>query len=85
MLKNGHLKLTYLKCFVLDEADEMLSKGFLENMREVISYIPPECRILLFSATMPKEIIEITTNFMNNPIKILVKNDQLTLEGIITF
>jgi len=60
----------------------MLSKGFLENMREVISNIPPECRVNLFSATMPKEIVNITNNFMNNPAKILVKNEQLTLDGI---
>lgn len=82
MLKKKILKLSYLKCFVLDEADEMLSKGFLENMKEVISYIPGECRILLFSATMPKEIVGLTTNFMNDPAKILVKNQELTLKGI---
>jgi translation initiation factor 4A len=82
MLKKNILKLAYLKAFVLDEADEMLSKGFLENMREVISNIPPECRVNLFSATMPKDIVNITNNFMNNPAKILVKNEQLTLEGI---
>jgi translation initiation factor 4A len=82
MLKKGVLKLSYLKAFVLDEADEMLSKGFLESMKEVISFIPPECRVNLFSATMPKEIVALTNNFMNNPAKILVKNEQLTLEGI---
>jgi translation initiation factor 4A len=82
MLKKGILKLSYLKAFVLDEADEMLSKGFLDSMKEVISFIPPECRINLFSATMPKEIVAITNNFMSNPAKILVKNEQLTLEGI---
>jgi len=82
MLKKGCLKLTYLKAFVLDEADEMLSKGFFESMKEVISYINPDCRVYLFSATMPKEIVALTNNFMNNPAKILVKNEQLTLEGI---
>jgi len=82
MLKKNILKLSYLKAFILDEADEMLSKGFLENMREVISNIPPECRVNLFSATMPKDIVTITNNFMSNPAKILVKNEQLTLEGI---
>lgn len=76
------MKLTYLKAFVLDEADEMLSKGFFESMKEVIAYINPDCRVYLFSATMPKEIVALTNNFMNNPAKILVKNEQLTLEGI---
>jgi len=82
MLKKNALKLPSLRAFVLDEADEMLSKGFLDNMKDVISYIPPDCRVHLFSATMPKEIVQLTTNFMNDPAKILVKNEQLTLEGI---
>jgi len=82
MLKKSILKLTHLKCFILDEADEMLSKGFLENMKDVISFIPAECRILLFSATMPKEIVAVTNNFMSAPAKILVKNEELTLKGI---
>jgi translation initiation factor 4A len=82
MLKKNILKLAYLKCLVLDEADDLLSKGFLENMKEIISLIPPECRINLFSATMPKEIVQLTSNFMNEPAKILVKNEELTLLGI---
>lgn len=82
MLKKNNLKLAYLKCLVLDEADDLLSKGFLENMKEIISLIPHECRINLFSATMPKEIVQLTTNFMNQPAKILVKNEELTLLGI---
>jgi translation initiation factor 4A len=82
MLNKNYLKLTNLKVFVLDEADEMLSRGFLDSMKKVISFIPPECRVCLFSATMPKEIVSITTHFMNNPAKILVKNEQLTLDGI---
>lgn len=82
MLKKNHLKLSYLKCLILDEADDLLSKGFLDNMKEIIYMIPPECRINLFSATMPKEIVNLTSNFMNNPAKILVKNEEITLLGI---
>jgi translation initiation factor 4A len=82
MLKKNNLKLPYLKCLVLDEADDLLSKGFLENMKDIISLIPPECRIQLFSATMPKEIVSLTAIFMNNPAKILVKNEEVTLLGI---
>ncbi len=81
MLNKNWLKLSSLKIFILDEADEMLSHGFLPSMKKVISYIPPECRISLFSATMPKEIVQLTNNFMTDPAKIFVKNDQLTLEG----
>ena len=66
----------------LDEADEMLSKGFLDTIKEIISLIPNTAKILLFSATMPKGIVEMTTMFMKDPAKILVKNEELTLEGI---
>lgn len=82
MLKKNNLKLAYLKNLILDEADDLLSKGFLENMKEIISLIPNECRINLFSATMPKEIVQLTSNFMSNPAKILVKNEAVTLLGI---
>lgn len=82
LLKKSYLKLAYLKVLILDEADDLLQKGFLENMKEIISLIPTECRINLFSATMPKEIVSLTSNFMNDPVKILVKNEELNLKGI---
>ena len=82
LLKKKYLSLSYLQTFVLDEADEMLSKGFLENIKEIISLIPNTAKILLFSATMPKGIVDMTSQFMENPAKILVKNEELTLEGI---
>lgn len=82
MMNNNILKLTNLKILILDEADEMLSRGFLESIKQTISYIPETTQIGLFSATMPKDIVSISKQFMNNPAKILVKNEQLTLEGI---
>jgi len=82
MIKEKHLSLSALKYLVIDEADEMLSKGFLDNMKDTISFIPPEAKILLFSATMPEEIVQLTKNFMTNPAKILVDKEHITLEGI---
>jgi translation initiation factor 4A len=82
MIKKNILKLNYLKAFVFDEADEMLSNGFLEYMKEIITYIHSDCRVNLFSATMPNEIVTLTNNIMTNPAKIIVKNEQLTLEGV---
>jgi translation initiation factor 4A len=82
LIKRKKISLGYLQTFVLDEADEMLSKGFLDNIKEIISLIPNTAKILLFSATMPKDIVEMTTKFMKDPAKILVKNEELTLEGI---
>ena len=82
LIKKKKISLGYLQSFVLDEADEMLSKGFLGTIKEIITLIPETAKILLFSATMPKDIVEMTKKFMQNPAKILVKNEELTLEGI---
>jgi translation initiation factor 4A len=75
----------YLKYLVIDEADEMFSKGFKIQIYQIFKFIPKNCTIALFSATLPKEIIEIIELIMNNPIKILVKKNELTLEGIKQF
>jgi superfamily II DNA/RNA helicase len=84
-LKRKKLNLNSLRLMILDEADEMLSKGFKDQIKEIFSYVSPDSQIALFSATIPREILEITTNFMRNPVKILVKEEELTLEGIRQF
>jgi translation initiation factor 4A len=70
---------------VLDEADEMLSRGFKDQIYDIYGYLPQDCQICLFSATMPNEALEITKNFMKKPLRILVKQEDLTLEGIRQF
>ena len=60
----------------------MLSKGFLEIIKKLLSLIPNIAQNLLFSATMPQDFIEMTNKFMTNPVKILIKNEEITLEGI---
>lgn len=85
LLKRDFLVPTHLKVLVLDEADEMLGRGFLEQVNEILKLVPPTTQICLFSATMPPEIIKMTENIMNDPAKILVKNENLTLEGIKQF
>lgn len=79
------LELSHLRLIILDEADEMLSKGFKEQVQQIFSYLPETSQIALFSATMPNEILEITREFMRNPVRILVKSENLTLEGIRQF
>lgn len=74
-----------IKLMVLDEADEMLSKGFTEQIQKIFKYIPRDAQIALFSATLSQQILDLTDKFMNNPYKILVKNDELTLEGMKQF
>ena len=68
--------------FVLDEADEMLSRGFKEQIYDVFQNLSSNIQVVLLSATMPQEVFEVTEKFMRNPIKILVKKEELTLEGI---
>jgi len=74
-----------IKLFVLDEADEMLSRGFKDQIYEVFRFLPETTQVGLFSATMPGDVLEITSKFMRDPIRILVKKDELTLEGIRQF
>ena len=74
-----------LVSLIFDEADEILSYGFKETIYNIVKCIPDKCQICLFSATMPEEVIELSTSFMNSPESILVKKEALTLEGITQF
>lgn len=85
MINRNALKLDNLKAFVLDEADEMLSRGFKDQIYDVFQYLPANVQVCLFSATMPIEILNITSRFMRDPVRILVKKEQLTLDGIKQF
>ncbi len=66
-IRRGSLDLSHLEFMVLDEADEMLDMGFLDDIKEVLKSTPEEKRMLLFSATMPKEILKLSEAFMHNP------------------
>jgi len=74
-----------IKLFVLDEADEMLSRGFKEQIHDVFTKMPYSIQVILLSATMPTDVLEVTKKFMREPIRILVKKEELTLEGIKQF
>lgn len=85
MISRRNLRTRSVKMLVLDEADEMLNKGFKEQLYDIYRYLPPYTQVLLISATLPHEILEMTTKFMTDPIRILVKRDEITLEGIKQF
>lgn len=85
MIQHRHLSTRAIKLLVLDEADEMLNKGFKDQVYDIYRYLPPSTQVVLVSATLPHEILEITHKFMNNPFRVLVKRDELTLEGIKQF
>ena len=85
MLQKKHLYTNQMKTIIIDEADEMLSQGFQEMIHSIFQFIPKESQVGLFSATFPQELMELTTQFMNQPEEILVKREQLTLDGISQF
>ena len=85
MILRRTFKTSSIKMLVLDEADEMLSEGFKDKVYEIYRYLPPKLQCIVVSATLPQEILEMTNKFMTDPIKILVKRDELTLDGIKQF
>ncbi|KAL0447622.1 UNVERIFIED_CONTAM: Eukaryotic initiation factor 4A-3 [Sesamum latifolium] len=85
MIKRRTLRTRAIKLLILDESDEMLSRGFKDQIYDVYRYLPPELQVVLISATLPNEILEMTSKFMTDPVRILVKRDELTLEGIKQF
>lgn len=86
MLMRKVLDPTNVKLFVLDEADEMLSRGFKDQIYDIFMNLPTNSiQVVLCSATMPADALEITERFMNKPVQILVKRKELTLEGIRQF
>mmetsp|Transcript_133207 Transcript_133207/g.426011 ORF Transcript_133207/g.426011 Transcript_133207/m.426011 type:complete len:392 (-) Transcript_133207:336-1511(-) len=85
MISKRHLRVDDLLTFVLDEADEMLSRGFKDQIYDIFKCLPPNIQVCLFSATMAPEILDLTSKFMRDAVRILVKKDELTLEGIRQF
>uniref|UniRef100_A0A2R9B6Y5 RNA helicase n=1 Tax=Pan paniscus TaxID=9597 RepID=A0A2R9B6Y5_PANPA len=85
MLNRRYLSPKYIKMFVLDEADEMLSRGFKDQIYDIFQKLNSNTQVVLLSATMPSDVLEVTKKFMRDPIRILVKKEELTLEGIRQF
>ena len=82
MLCREKLSPNDISLIVLDEADDMLSSGFKEQVYNILQYMPTTTQFGLFSATIPVELNSLTDKFLRNPVKILVKSEMLTLEGI---
>lgn len=85
MIRRRNLRTRGIKMLVLDEADEMLSKGFKEQLYDIYRYLPPGVQVVLLSATLPHDVLEMTSKFMTDPVRVLVKRDELTLDGIKQF
>lgn len=81
-LNRGTLKLQNIKYVVLDEADEMLDMGFIDDIESILSKTPEDRQTLLFSATMPFEIRKLSHKFMHDPLTVSVSRDELTVPQI---
>jgi translation initiation factor 4A len=85
MIRRNILNSFSVNLLVLDEADEMLTRGFKEQVYNIFQYLKPSLQVALFSATIPNHMSSITSKFMRNPVNISVKAESLTLEGILQY
>lgn len=85
MIRRGNIVAKNIKLVILDEADEMLSSGFKEQIYNIFQTFNKNIQVALFSATLPEYINNITAKFMRDPVKVYVKVERLTLEGISQF
>ena len=85
MITKKIIDMNTIRVLVLDEADELLSEGFIKQIRQIIGSINSKTQIGLFSATMDTNFIKMTDKFMRNPINILINKENLTLDGIIQY
>eukprot|EP01084_Bolivina_argentea_P005871 11087_1 len=82
MISRGALKLDKLKLFVLDEADEMLSRGFKSDIDNIYKSIAKNVQKAWLGATLTIPLLKLTNKYMHNPLKILIKKEELTLKGM---
>ena len=82
MMRRGNITTKTIKLIILDEADEMLSQGFKEQVYNIFQYFDNNIQVALFSATLSEEIQPIINKIMRNPVEITMKAEMLTLEGI---
>jgi len=82
MIIRKYLKVSNVKMLILDEADEMLSKGFKDQIYNIFQHVNQNLQLVLFSATMPDDILNLTQKIMRNPVKITMKKEELNLECI---
>ena len=82
MISRNYINTNDVSTLIIDEADQMLSFGFKDQIYDLCKYLTSSCQIALYSATLPKEVEQLSYKFMNDPVKILVNSDMLTLEGI---
>lgn len=84
-IKRGSFDSGSVKAWLIDEADQMFSHGFKDQLYYIFRYLPNETQIMLVSATFPQNVLALTSKFMTNPIRILVQRDELSLQSVKQF
>ena len=83
LMRQGHVNLSHVEVLILDEGDRMLDMGFIHDIRSIVKMVPQKNRqTLLFSATIPREIIKFAKNILHDPVNINISPDEPTLEII---
>lgn len=83
LIRRGDMPIDNIKYVILDEADQMLEDLFAEQIKAILdNKFPAFTRLALFSATMPQNVLEVAENYLNNPVRILLPADEVTLDGI---
>jgi len=82
LMRRGELKLDDINFFVLDEADRMLEMGFLDDIKWIMSRTPEEKQIMLYSATMPKKIVKLANQYMDDPVELKLSEDKISAKGV---
>jgi ATP-dependent RNA helicase RhlE len=82
LIGQGHVDLSYIQFLVLDEADRMLDMGFIRDIRKILALIPDDRQSLLFSATMPPSIVELSRDILYEPVRVEVSPESTTVEAI---
>jgi translation initiation factor 4A len=86
LIRRGDLSVDNIRYVILDEADQMLEDLFAEQIKAILdNKFPTNTHLALFSATMPQNVLEVAENYLNNPVRILLPPDEVTLDGIKQF
>lgn len=86
LIRRGDLTIDNVRYVILDEADQMLEDLFAEQIKAILdNKFPANTHLALFSATMPQNVLEVAENYLNNPVRILLPPDEVTLDGIKQF
>ena len=83
--RDSHIGCENIKILVIDEIDEILSRGFKDLIHDTFKILPQNMQIIVLSTTFPNEVLEETAKLVKDPIKIIFKREQITLEGIQQF